>query len=194
MAAVVGLAWQNVLQQWTNVHRLTPRPHVEHEIHGHSRRVWWSGDNVEVIEAIGITGMPHGVPLAASGMERCGHVAPFHFDVGLSSTHHIARFWGLTETAARHRADHAAGVLDLEPVESAPLLAAHSVIPYVHHGDDDGQQDRNAYSSASGRADPRAVIAAALKAAGLLGQPTGNPLDPRRVITSALRAAGVLKD
>jgi hypothetical protein len=149
-----------------------------------------------VIEAIGITGMPHGVPLAVSGIERCGHVAPFHFDVGLSSTHHIARFWGLTEMAAGtlHSTDYAAGVLEPVPVESAPLLAARSVIPYVHHGDDGGQRDRNAGSSASGRADPRAVIAAALKAAGLLEQPTGNPLDPRRFIASTLRAAGVLKD
>jgi hypothetical protein len=93
-----------------------------------------------------------------------------------------------------HSTDYAAGVLEPVPVESAPLLAARSVIPYVHHGDDGGQRDRNAGSSASGRADPRAVIAAALKAAGLLEQPTGNPLDPRRFIASTLRAAGVLKD
>jgi hypothetical protein len=100
----------------------------------------------------------------------------------------------MTETTARtkHSADHAAGVLEPEPVESTPLLAARSVIPYVHQGDDGAQQERNAYSSASGRADPRAVIAAALKAAGLLGQPTDNPIDPRRVIASTLRAAGVL--
>jgi hypothetical protein len=89
-----------------------------------------------VIEAIGITGMPHGVPLAVSGIERCGHVAPFHFDVGLSSTHHIARFWGLTEMAAGtlHSTDYAAGVLEPVPVESTPLLAARSMIPYVRHG------------------------------------------------------------
>jgi feruloyl esterase len=185
---------ENVLQQWTNIHGLARVPHAEHEIHGHRRRVWRSDDGVDVIEAIGVTGMPHGVPLAASDMERCGHVAPFHFDVGLSSTHHIARFWGLTETTARteHSDDHAAGVLEPEPVESTPLLAARSVIPYVYQGD--AQQERNAGSSASGRADPRAVIAAALKAAGLLGQPADNPLDPRRVIASTLRAAGVLKD
>ncbi len=54
-----------------------------------------------MIEAISITGMPHGVPLATTGVEGIGHAGPFHFDVGLSSTHHIARFWGLAATTAR---------------------------------------------------------------------------------------------
>ena len=30
-------------------------------------------------------------------VERCGNAGPFHFDVGLSSSHHILRFWGLAD-------------------------------------------------------------------------------------------------
>jgi hypothetical protein len=178
------------------VHGLSLVPTLEHEIHGHKRRAWRSGDDVDVIEAITITGMPHGVPLATTGVESIGNVSPFHFDVGLSSTHHIARFWGLAATAARKEqpVDRAASIFRPEPVDGTPLLAARSITPYVHQPSDDAPQGQKADPSSFGRRDPRAVIAAALEAAGLLGQPTDNPLDPRRVVTSTLRAAGVLKD
>lgn len=195
-AIVSSQNMESILEQWTKVHRLSLRPRLEHEIHGHKRRVWRSDDDVDVIEAISITGMPHGVPLATTGVEDIGHAGPFHFDVGLSSTHHIARFWGLAATTARKEqsVDHPARIFQPEPVGDTPLLAARSISPYVHQPDDDAPQGQQANQSSFGRADPRTVIAAALKAAGLLGQPTDNPLDPRRVVTSTLRAAGVLKD
>ena len=187
---------ESILVQWTKVHRLSLAPSLEHEMHGHKRRVWRSDDDVDVIEAISITGMPHGVPLATTGVEGIGNAGPFHFDVGLSSTHLIAMFWGLAAAAARKEqpVDHAARAFQPEPVGDTPLLAARSISPYVHQPSDDAPQGQKVDPSSSGRVDPRAVIAAALKAAGLLGQPTDNPLDPRRVVTSTLRAAGVLKD
>ena len=61
-------------------------------------------DDVDVIEANSITGMAHGVPLATTGVEGIGNVSPFHFDVGLSSTHHIARFWGACGNDGAQRA------------------------------------------------------------------------------------------
>ena len=187
---------ESILVQWTKVHRLPLAPSLEHEMHGHKRRVWRSDDDVDVIEAISITGMPHGVPLATTGVEGIGNAGPFHFDVGLSSTHLIAMFWGLAAAAARKEqpVDHAARAFQPEPVGDTPLLAARSISPYVHQPSDDAPQGQKVDPSSSGGLDPRAVIAAALKAAGLLGQPTDNPLDPRRIVTSALRAAGVLKD
>ena len=187
---------ESILQQWIQVHRLSLLPRLEHEVHGHKRRVWRRDDDVDVIEAICITGMPHGVPLAITDVESIGHVGPFHFDVGLSSTHHIARFLGLVATTTREEqpADRLAHVFQPEPGDATPLLAARSVIPYVHQPDDDAPQSQKTNPSSAGRAEPRAVIAAALKAAGLLGQPTDNPLDPRRVVTSTLRAVGVLED
>ncbi len=188
---------ESILQQWTKVHRLSLHQPLEHEVHGHKRRAWRSDDDVDVdvIEAISITGMPHGVPLDTTGVEGIGHAGPFHFDVGLSSTDNIARFWGLAATTVRKEqtVDYAARILQPEPVDDTPLLAARSIIPYVHQPDDEPPQGQKADPSSLGRVDPRAVIAAALKAAGLLGQPTDNPLDPRRVVTSTLRAVGVLK-
>ena len=195
-AIVSSQNMESILEQWTKMHRLSLLPRLEHEIHGHKRRAWRSDDGVDVIEAISITGMRHGVPLDTTGVEGIGHAGPFHFDVGLSSTHHIARFWGLAATTARKEqaVDHAARVFQPEPVGDTPLLAARSIIPYVHQPDDEAAQGRKANPSSLGRVDLGAVIAAALKAAGLLRQPTDNPLDPRRVVTSTLRAVGVLKD
>jgi poly(hydroxyalkanoate) depolymerase family esterase len=189
---------ESILQQWTEVHRVSLRPHVEHDVHGHQRRAWRSDDGVDVIEAISVTGMPHGVPLATTGVEGVGHAGAYHFDVGISSTQHIANFWGIAATTVRKAqpqpVDRAARSVQPEPADAAPLLAARSVIPYVHQPDADAPQGQKSNPSAEGRLDPQAVIAAALKAAGLLGPPTDNPLDPRRVVTSTLRAVGVLKD
>lgn len=195
-AIVSSQNMESILEQWTKVHRLSLLPRLEHEIHGHKRRVWSSDDDVDVIEAISIAGMPHGVPLTTTGVEGVGNAGPFHFDVGLSSTHHIARFWGLAATTARKEqsVDLAARIFQPEPVDDTPLLAARSISPNIHQPDGDAPQRQQADPSSFSRADPRTVIAAALKAAGLLGQPTDNPLDPRRVVTSTLRAAGVLKD
>jgi hypothetical protein len=52
-----------------------------------------------LIEAFSISGMAHGVPLATTtGGESCGAAGAFFLDVGISSTHHIARFWRLHES------------------------------------------------------------------------------------------------
>ena len=52
-----------------------------------------------VVEAYIIPGMGHGVPVhpgEGDAEDLGGAVAPFMLDVGISSTWHIARFWGLT--------------------------------------------------------------------------------------------------
>lgn len=41
--------------------------------------------------------MGHGTPLKTSGSEACGSSGPFMLEAGISSTRHIARFWGLTD-------------------------------------------------------------------------------------------------
>ena len=47
-----------------------------------------------VIESCTIPGMAHGAPLGTQG-DALGTPGPFFLDVGLSSSVHIARFWGL---------------------------------------------------------------------------------------------------
>jgi len=113
-----------------------------------------------------------------------GQVGAFHFDVGISSSQHIARFWDIAD-----RLPVAQEILEgqvLPPLERpAPAVALASA------------SAGRANAGAEGQAwlDPRTHITAALKAAGLLLDLSGgNPRDPRRIITSTLRSVGLLKE
>jgi poly(hydroxyalkanoate) depolymerase family esterase len=190
---------EDVLKQWVDVHGVSVRPRIEHEIEVHPRRVWRTEADDDVIEAITITGMGHGVPVAsACGVDSYGHAGPFHFDVGLSSSHHIIRFWGLADECVAGEHEPSSEVRSrLVPAEedshgTASLAARGSAF----EGSTAGEQGPAEVGQVL---DPRAVIAAALKAAGLLSEPGGhpspsNPLDPRRIITRTLRSVGVLKE
>jgi poly(3-hydroxybutyrate) depolymerase len=90
---------EDIIRQWTNVHGLSDRPSYQESTGSHRRRVWNDANCEALIEAFTIRGMAHGVPLAATaGGESCGAAGPFFLEVGISSTHHIARFWRLHES------------------------------------------------------------------------------------------------
>lgn len=85
-----------IVKQWTRVHGLSVEPHVEHDVGGHIRRLWRNPAGDDVIEAITIEGMGHGVALAPLDLATgCGRVSAYHFDVGLSSGSSITSFWGI---------------------------------------------------------------------------------------------------
>jgi len=195
------------LKQWIDAHGVSVLPCIEHEIAGHSRRVWRTEADDDVIEAITITGMGHGVPLAAGGdSERCGNAGPFHFDVGVSSSHHIVRFWGVADktTALKEKAaDYARA--DFVPIaaqayDQSSQAARESAATSRLFGSRGGQTGKDEQGHAGVEVhDPRVTITAALKAAGLLSEPSlhpanGGPLDPRSVITTTLRSVGLLKE
>src|SRR5215470_17155078 len=90
---------EDIIRQWTNVHGLSESPSHQELIESGTRRVWSDANGEALIEAFSISGMAHGVPLAtARGGESCGAAGAFFLDVGISSTHHIARFWRLHES------------------------------------------------------------------------------------------------
>ena len=79
--------------------------------------------------------MAHGTPLAIKGAENAlGEAGPFMLDVGIASSYHIAKFWGLTQYTRSDEkpAKPAASVIALpdetaaaaqvrrEPVETPP--------------------------------------------------------------------------
>jgi feruloyl esterase len=85
-----------IIKQWTDVHGLPPSASRVEIVDGYPRRVWANAAGVDVIEEYIISGMAHGTPIAASsGGERHGAVGPFLLDVGIPSSYHILRFWGL---------------------------------------------------------------------------------------------------
>ncbi len=194
-----------VLKQWIDTHGVSVRPRIEHEIGGHSRRVWRTEADDDVIEAITIAGMGHGVPLASNGgSESCGNAGPFHFDVGVSSSHHIVRFWGVADKPTAFTvkgADHArADLVPTMPQAVEPLLVARESVTTREQVSSRGLQTGRERDgrAAAGVDDPTVIITAALKAAGLLGESPGFPnastVDARRIIATTLRSVGLLKE
>jgi len=93
-----------ILAQWQGVHGLGVSPTRVETVDGQTRQVWCDGDGREVAEKYTIAGMGHGTPLRTTGDGGLGRAGPFMLDVGISSTHHVAGFWGLAKAAARRQA------------------------------------------------------------------------------------------
>lgn len=66
----------------------------EQIVDGQSRQVWWNTDGKTVIESFTIADMAHGTPLSLLGS---GIAGPFMIEAGISSSDHIAKFFGLNE-------------------------------------------------------------------------------------------------
>lgn len=170
-----------IVKQWADVHGLAPTPSAEDRVNGYPRRVWRGPEGEEVIEAFTITRMAHGTPVGAGpGEEAWGSAGAFLLDVGISSSFHIAKFWGLTDRAvardgvARVREEAGAalaggvalvspnGEIRFPPRQPEPAAEpANDAFP--------PREPRRAEAGAKARPiDVQAVIAKALKAAGLL--------------------------
>jgi poly(hydroxyalkanoate) depolymerase family esterase len=86
-----------IVKQWLDVHRLPADPMLEGTVDGHPHQIWWNADGETVVESYTITNMAHGTPLGkAENDERYGKEGPFLIEAGISSSYHIANFFGLT--------------------------------------------------------------------------------------------------
>ncbi|WP_134496424.1 extracellular catalytic domain type 1 short-chain-length polyhydroxyalkanoate depolymerase [Microvirga pakistanensis] len=147
-----------IIKQWTDVHGIASSPSRSEMVDGYPRRVWTNDVGEDVIEEYIISGMAHGTPLATGdGDDQYGVPGPFLLEVGISSSYHIAKFWGLTERVVSPRRSSASSKLDADrPSHSQAHSEARN--DSNHHG-------TKAPSSPS---ELGAVIARALKAAGLM--------------------------
>ncbi|HEY7301544.1 MAG TPA: PHB depolymerase family esterase [Xanthobacteraceae bacterium] len=187
---------EDIIRQWTNVHGLSESPSYQESIGTHARRVWNDANDNPMIEAFSISAMAHGVPLATGARERCGAAGAFFLDVGISSTHHIARFWGLHESPVelpraaaptQIRSDGRALAIAGAGAKGSHRPAEASVA--------EGEERQTRFSR-----DPNAAIAAAFKAAGLPVPElptalagTTQRVAPGPIIAAALKSAGLLQ-
>ena len=104
-----------IIKQWLDVHELPLMPMSDQIVDGHSRQVWWNADGETVIESYTITDMAHGAPLTHS---EGGVAGPYMIEAGISSSAHIAKFFGLTDKLPRTPAE------TIEWSRRAPLLGA----------------------------------------------------------------------
>jgi poly(hydroxyalkanoate) depolymerase family esterase len=173
---------REILKQWTDVHGLSGMPSMEATVAGYPRQVWLNDAGEELIESFAIN-IGHGTPLATGTADgECGVAAPFLLDAGISSSHHIAKFFRLTN----------------EPASAA--RAKKTVVPSERRDD--------AFAAAFYQ---RPIVGGPQQGKGLEGdvlegelldkdergpvdeQISRMPVDISRVITRALTAAGLMK-
>ena len=150
-----------LVQQWSDVHGIDAPPQAD-EVDGYPRKVW-RRDGVDVIESVTITGMGHGTPLSTKA--HGGTAGPFLLEVGISSSYHIAKFFGLTGAQRWHRAH-------LGDTARAPLAPEVEFIPDERVEILDAKADQPKFGGRSdGGSDVMAIITKALTQAGLMKPP-----------------------
>jgi poly(hydroxyalkanoate) depolymerase family esterase len=113
-----------IVEQWRGLHGVPAQPSHTESVDGTPRRVWRDAAGRDVIEEYRIAGMGHGTPLNTFGADSCGAAGPYMLEARISSTRHIARFWGLIDDAPAGRAQppHSARQPDADlPSEIEPL-------------------------------------------------------------------------
>jgi len=163
-----------IVKQWLDVHGLPADPMSEGMVDGYPRQIWWNAEGDTVIESYTITDMAHGTPLGtAENDERYGTTGAFLIEAGISSSYHIANFFGLTSGIQQPQ--------KVRPVTESPSVR---LIPLASpiSAPDLGQVLR-----------PATTAKEIFKSSD---QPNGKRrrmLDVSAVITRALTAAGLMK-
>ena len=171
-----------IVKQWLDVHDLPSAPMSEGTVDGYPRQIWWNADGETLVESYTITGMAHGTPLGTvSDDEQYGAQGAFLIEAGISSSYHIANFFGLTQWIGQSRT--AAKKEPAKPAATITSKEATRIIPM-------GPQAPV----------PMPDLTKVLWPLTTLNRPSEPPPKPQRraidvgsVITRALTAAGLMK-
>ena len=142
-----------IASQWALAHGLAAEPAEVRTVPGRRQEIWCNAAGEVVMESQRLDGLAHGVPLATLGADGLGTPAPYMLECGISSTWEIASFWGIAQPAAERPPS----------VRAAPLLAPTQAAP----GSKGLSQNILEVVGRHVPADVQAVIAKALKSAGL---------------------------
>ncbi|MDB5644102.1 MAG: Esterase [Hyphomicrobiales bacterium] len=81
-----------LIAQWRELTGVRSAPSREESVRGQVHRVWLSATGAEQIEEYELADFGHGAPLDVAALGQAG---PFLLEAGISSTLHIAEFFGL---------------------------------------------------------------------------------------------------
>ena len=172
-----------IVKQWLDVHDLPSAAMSDGIVDGYPHQVWWNEDGETVIESYTITDMAHGTPLGiADNDERYGAEGAFLIEAGISSSYHIASFFGLTERVSQPRVAEAAA-RTVAPQPPAPLRTP------------DVAAVLQPLSTLPRAAKPKPTLKPKpnLKSEPQSKEPRRRAIDVGAVITRALTAAGLMK-
>jgi poly(hydroxyalkanoate) depolymerase family esterase len=151
---VVPANADEILKQWTSLHRLPLTPSGRTIVNGARRDVWLNEAGDETIEAYFLPELGHGTPIApGTARNECGHAGPFLLDAGISSSYHIAEFFGLTRSYSTR-------------ASAVPIRERNEQITHFHQSENGAEE--NSQRPPERRMNIKSVIDAALKAAGLI--------------------------
>jgi poly(hydroxyalkanoate) depolymerase family esterase len=164
-----------IVKQWLDVHQLPAAPMSEGTVDGYPRQIWWNADGETIVESYTITNMAHGTPLGlADNDERYGAEGAFQIEAGISSSYHIAKFFGLTDW--------------IRPAEETVNVTAKET------SKQSGKQIPQAAVSLARTPDIAAVLRQPADRKHEPPRPSPrNGIDVGSVITRALTAAGLMK-
>ncbi|MDR3483614.1 MAG: PHB depolymerase family esterase [Bradyrhizobium sp.] len=161
-----------IVKQWLDVHQLPSAPMSEGTVDGHPHQVWWNADGETTVESYTITDMAHGTPLGvADNDERYGSQGAFLIEAGISSSYHIASFFGLTDwigqpkeavTEASKEAARPIAGYSVAPARTADISTVLQPLTALSRHSEPPRRRRNR------NIDVGAVITRALTAAGLM--------------------------
>jgi poly(hydroxyalkanoate) depolymerase family esterase len=167
-----------IVKQWLDVHQLPSAPMSEADVDGYPRQIWWNADGETIVESYTITDMAHGTPLGiADNEERYGAQGAFLIEAGISSSYHIANFFGLTErihqpkatsTAASEQAAKTIPAISRAPAPAPDLTAVLWPLTTLNHRPESGRRSEPPRQPRRRGIDVGAVITRALTAAGLM--------------------------
>ncbi|BAM93109.1 polyhydroxy-alkanoate/butyrate(PHA/PHB) depolymerase [Bradyrhizobium oligotrophicum S58] len=107
-----------IVKQWLDLHHLPLAPMAKTVVDGYPRQLWWNDDGEPIVESYTITNMAHGTPIGiAANDKRYGKAGPFLLEAGISSSYHIAKFFGVTDW--------------IRPLKAATTSPSTKLIPQV---------------------------------------------------------------
>ncbi len=115
---------QDLVRQWAAALGLPEAPTKVTRSTRRTRSVWAPLFHGSSVELNIVHGFGHGTPLSIHGEDGLGAAAPFMLEVEISSTHEIARFWGLKPARETARAETATLAIPPPPlavVDTAPI-------------------------------------------------------------------------
>jgi len=152
-----------IVKQWLDLHDLPDAPMAETVVDGHPRQAWWNKDGETLVESYAITDMAHGTPLGlADNDQRYGMEGAFLIEAGISSSYHIAKFFGLTGWIADAAKAEAKPAAAPKPALSPAPHLARSIRKAVAAQPTDAKREK------SRSFDLGQIITRALTAAGLM--------------------------
>jgi len=166
-----------IVKQWLDVHRLPQAAMSEGTVDGYPRQIWWNADGETVVESYTITDMAHGTPIGtAENDHRYGMEGAFLIEAGISSSYHIANFFGLTDgpqmaagPARRAATDSpSAKLIPLASPISTPIPDLANLLRPLAAASQHSKSSEKPKTRRRRMIDVSAVITRALTAAGLM--------------------------